>query len=83
METKRGETYNGTLVQCDKYMNVRLEEVVITSETGERFWKVGEVQLKGSALKQLRIQPSALQKAQEERPKYRHALANKQGKRRR
>jgi small nuclear ribonucleoprotein (snRNP)-like protein len=44
-------------------MNIKLEEVVITNKDGTKFTKVPEIQIKGSNLKFIRIQPCALQKA--------------------
>jgi small nuclear ribonucleoprotein (snRNP)-like protein len=32
VECKNGNTFNGTLIQCDKFMNVRLEDVVMTTK---------------------------------------------------
>ena len=32
VELKNGETYNGHMVQCDSWMNVRLREVICTSK---------------------------------------------------
>ena len=55
MECKNGNTYNGTLVQCDKFMNVKLEDVVMTTKDGEKFFKIPEVQLKCSQLRLFRI----------------------------
>lgn len=34
VELKNGETYNGHMVQCDSWMNVRLREVICTSKVG-------------------------------------------------
>lgn len=82
METKKGDTYNGTLLQCDKFMNIRLQDVVVTNASGDKFHRVPEIQIKGSSLKYMRIQPGALQKAQEERPKYKNTMGSKHGKRR-
>ena len=43
VELKNGETYNGTLVSCDTWMNVHLKEVICTSKDGDRFWRNGGV----------------------------------------
>jgi small nuclear ribonucleoprotein (snRNP)-like protein len=32
VECKNGNTFNGTLIQCDKFMNLRLEDVVMTTK---------------------------------------------------
>jgi small nuclear ribonucleoprotein (snRNP)-like protein len=32
VELKSGETYNGTLVSCDTWMNLHLREVICTSK---------------------------------------------------
>jgi hypothetical protein len=32
VELKSGETYNGTLISCDPWMNILLEKVVCTSK---------------------------------------------------
>lgn len=31
MELKNGDTYNGTLVSCDSWMNINLKDVICTS----------------------------------------------------
>ena len=34
VEVKSGETFNGTLVNCDVWMNLHLEDVIKTSSVG-------------------------------------------------
>ncbi len=40
IETKSGETYDGKLEDTDRFMNMHLEDVIITSANGDKFYKV-------------------------------------------
>ena len=40
VETKLGDTYEGKIEDIDKFMNLHLKQVVITSADGEKFFKV-------------------------------------------
>ncbi|KAJ5078183.1 u6 snRNA-associated sm-like protein lsm4 [Anaeramoeba ignava] len=61
IQIKTGEAYNGKLSNCDNRMNLLLEEVICTSKDGDRFWKMKEVYIRGSALRDIRIQKEALE----------------------
>lgn len=59
VELKNSETFNGHLVACDNYMNITLRDVYQTSavrihhlhQSGEQFWKMPEVYIKGSTVR--------------------------------
>ncbi|SHO79777.1 Similar to S.cerevisiae protein LSM4 (Lsm (Like Sm) protein) [Malassezia sympodialis ATCC 42132] len=55
VELKNSETFNGHLVACDNYMNITLRDVYQTSASGEQFWKMPEVYIKGSTIKYCRV----------------------------
>ena len=55
IELKNGDTYNGTLVSCNTFMNINLKDVVCTSRDGDRFWKLNECYVRGNSIKYLRI----------------------------
>ena len=55
IELKNGDTYNGTLLSCNTFMNINLQDVVCTSRDGDRFWKLNECYVKGACIKYLRI----------------------------
>jgi len=55
IELKNGETYNGTLVNIDNYMNLNLREVILTEKDGRNFWSILTVYLRGITVKYLRI----------------------------
>ena len=55
VELKNGETYNGQLVNVDNWMNLNLKDVICTSKDGDRFWKMGECYIRGSAIKYMRV----------------------------
>ena len=40
IETKLGETYEGKIEDTDKFMNMYLEDVIIISASGDKFFKV-------------------------------------------
>lgn len=41
IETKLGDTYEGKIEDMDKFMDIHLQDVIITSADGEKFYKVG------------------------------------------
>ncbi|OWA52096.1 putative U6 snRNA-associated Sm-like protein LSm4 [Hypsibius exemplaris] len=55
VELKNGETYNGQLINVDNWMNLNLKEVVCTSKDGDKFWRMGECYIRGSAIKYMRV----------------------------
>jgi len=66
VELKGGDTYNGRLQSADAWMNMNLQEVICTSSTGDRFWKLPACYIRGSAIKYLRLLPAVLDQAVEE-----------------
>jgi U6 snRNA-associated Sm-like protein LSm4 len=66
VELKNGETYNGTLVSCDTWMNVHLKEVICTSKDGDRFWRMAECYVRGNTIKYICVPDDVLDKVQEE-----------------
>ena len=66
VELKNGETYNGTLVSCDTWMNVHLKEVICTSRDGDRFWRMAECYVRGNTIKYICVPDDVLDKVQEE-----------------
>lgn len=50
VELKSGETLNGHLVSCDTWMNLTLKEVIQTSPSGEKFWRLPEIYVRGSTV---------------------------------
>eukprot|EP01017_Pseudomicrothorax_dubius_P017563 TRINITY_DN1975_c0_g1_i1.p1 TRINITY_DN1975_c0_g1~~TRINITY_DN1975_c0_g1_i1.p1 ORF type:complete len:111 (+),score=26.24 TRINITY_DN1975_c0_g1_i1:88-420(+) len=69
VEVKSGETFNGTLESCDRFMNLKLTDVIRTSKEGNRFEKMASVFLRGNSVKYIRMVDQVLQKAQEEKPR--------------
>ena len=65
IELKNGDTYNGTLVSCNLFMNINLRDVVCTSRDGDRFWKLNECYVRGNSIKYLRIPDEILQQVPE------------------
>jgi U6 snRNA-associated Sm-like protein LSm4 len=55
VELKNGETYNGTLVACDNYMNLSLSGVVCTSRDADKFWQIESIYIRGITIKYLRV----------------------------
>jgi U6 snRNA-associated Sm-like protein LSm4 len=50
VELKSGETLNGHLVNCDTWMNLTLKEVIQTSPSGDKFWRLPEIYVRGSTV---------------------------------
>lgn len=63
VEVKSGETFNGTLVRCDIWMNLHLEDVIRTSADGEKFWKIPQTFIRGVAVKYVRLPEESLNNA--------------------
>jgi small nuclear ribonucleoprotein (snRNP)-like protein len=38
-DLKNGSTVNGTLVEIDRFMNLKIENAIITSKEGDQFHK--------------------------------------------
>lgn len=66
VELKSGETYNGHLVSTDAYMNVTVSDVICTAASGDKFYKLASANIRGSAIKYLRLPDNCLQLAQQE-----------------
>lgn len=69
VELKNGDTYNGTLVNADSWMNILLEGVICTSRDGDRFWKLSEIYVRGNSIKYLRIKDELIDQVVEEEAK--------------
>ncbi|KAE8215120.1 hypothetical protein CF327_g1539 [Tilletia walkeri] len=65
VELKNGETFNGHLVACDNFMNLTLREVYQTGATGEQFWKMPEIYIRGSTIKYCRVADTVLDSVRE------------------
>lgn len=66
IELKNGETYNGTMVQCDTWMNIHIREVICTSKDGDTFHKMKEAFIRGNTIKYIRLPDDTLSKVTEE-----------------
>ncbi|ORZ36560.1 hypothetical protein BCR44DRAFT_1388953 [Catenaria anguillulae PL171] len=60
VELKNGESFNGTMVQCDNLMNLTLNDVLITSAEGDRFWNLKEAYIRGAQIKFLHLPDEVL-----------------------
>jgi U6 snRNA-associated Sm-like protein LSm4 len=66
IELKNGEAYNGTLVNCDQWMNICLSDVICTAPDGDRFWKLSECFIRGTTVKYIRIPDEVMEKSRAE-----------------
>ncbi|KAA0154502.1 hypothetical protein FNF29_02379 [Cafeteria roenbergensis] len=57
IELKNGFCYNGLLVNCDKFMNVNLKDVTLTSKNGQEFWKLNSCYIRGATIKYFQVEP--------------------------
>jgi U6 snRNA-associated Sm-like protein LSm4 len=55
VELKNGETYNGTLLSCDSWMNLHLREVILSSRDGDKFFRLSEAYIRGNTIKYMRV----------------------------
>ncbi|KAM3129470.1 RNA processing protein [Paramecium bursaria] len=66
VEIKSGDTFNGMIELVDKFMNVKLLNVIHTSKDGQQFVQLNEMYIKGSSIKSFRLQSATIDKALEE-----------------
>eukprot|EP00511_Aplanochytrium_stocchinoi_P004756 CAMPEP_0204829594 /NCGR_PEP_ID=MMETSP1346-20131115/7849_1 /ASSEMBLY_ACC=CAM_ASM_000771 /TAXON_ID=215587 /ORGANISM="Aplanochytrium stocchinoi, Strain GSBS06" /LENGTH=85 /DNA_ID=CAMNT_0051959525 /DNA_START=75 /DNA_END=329 /DNA_ORIENTATION=+ len=66
VELKNGDTYNGTLLNCDNYMNINLTKVILTSHDGETFYELDSCYIRGNTIKYLRVDPQVIDKVVDE-----------------
>lgn len=69
VESKNGETYEGTLQEVDWFSNIKLARVIITSWDGEKYHKCDKVFLRGNSLKTFQLAKETLQKAVSDKEK--------------
>ncbi|KAG4085686.1 like-Sm domain-containing protein [Neocallimastix lanati (nom. inval.)] len=77
VELKNGETYNGHLVNCDPWMNISLQKVILTSPDGETFFSLEECYIRGSSIKYLRIQDDVIDNVKEESQRNKNQMRNR------
>eukprot|EP01053_Blabericola_migrator_P010934 Blabericola_migrator_1__10933@NODE_631_length_7153_cov_120_080581_g462_i0_p5_GENE_NODE_631_length_7153_cov_120_080581_g462_i0NODE_631_length_7153_cov_120_080581_g462_i0_p5_ORF_typecomplete_len120_score16_19LSM/PF01423_22/3e15SMATX/PF14438_6/0_32FoP_duplication/PF13865_6/1_1_NODE_631_length_7153_cov_120_080581_g462_i0265624 len=65
VELKNGETYSGTLVGNDGFMNLHMKTVVCTSKDGDKFWKMAVCYIRGSSIKYVRFSEDVVAAARE------------------
>mmetsp|Transcript_6225 Transcript_6225/g.9831 ORF Transcript_6225/g.9831 Transcript_6225/m.9831 type:complete len:159 (+) Transcript_6225:324-800(+) len=65
VEVKNGDTYTGTLVNCDNFMNINMKDITLTSADAESFWKINECYVRGSTIKYLRVDTKVLDSVDE------------------
>lgn len=61
VDTKNGESYDGILLGCDNYMNMRLKDVIITSPDG-KFSKCPEAFIRGNNIKAIQLTEDLIDK---------------------
>lgn len=66
VELKNGDTYNGTLVNCDNFMNINLTKVIFTSHDASTFLEIPTCYIRGYTIKYLRIEDSIIDKVPED-----------------
>jgi U6 snRNA-associated Sm-like protein LSm4 len=67
VELKSGETYNGTLSAIDNFMNLSLNNVILTSPDGQNFHRIPTSFIRGNNIKYLRVPQEVLDKAVQQR----------------
>ena len=61
VDCKNGDSFDGTLLACDTFMNMRLKNVTITSADG-KFAKCEEVFVRGNNIRAIQFQQEVLEK---------------------
>mmetsp|Transcript_84934 Transcript_84934/g.117262 ORF Transcript_84934/g.117262 Transcript_84934/m.117262 type:complete len:83 (+) Transcript_84934:23-271(+) len=64
VDTKNGESYDGILLGCDNFMNLKLGKVIITSKDGAKFSRTDEAFIRGNNVKTIQFAPEVLEKHQ-------------------
>lgn len=67
VELKNGDSYNGILESADYYMNLKMNDVLLTSADGTQFFKMPYCYIRGNAVKNFRLSEGILTKAAEEK----------------
>eukprot|EP01080_Neovahlkampfia_damariscottae_P003214 gene3214-5530_t len=67
IELKTGETFNGTFVNCDNWMNLNLKNIILTSKDGEKFWKMETAYVRGNMIKYIRLPDEMVERHHEEK----------------
>eukprot|EP00924_Labyrinthula_sp_SR-Ha-C_P004130 snap_masked-scaffold_3-processed-gene-15.38-mRNA-1 protein AED:0.02 eAED:0.02 QI:0/-1/0/1/-1/1/1/0/118 len=70
VQLRDGESYIGTLKNCDVYMNINLEDVTLTSADGSSFFHLDEIYIRGPSIKYLRLNPDLLKEVQANEEKF-------------
>jgi U6 snRNA-associated Sm-like protein LSm4 len=55
VELKNGQSVNGTLVEVDRFMNLSLQDAIVTSKDGDSFFRIPHIFIKGAALKHMQL----------------------------
>eukprot|EP01103_Thecamoeba_quadrilineata_P001471 TRINITY_DN1132_c0_g1_i1.p1 TRINITY_DN1132_c0_g1~~TRINITY_DN1132_c0_g1_i1.p1 ORF type:complete len:118 (+),score=7.57 TRINITY_DN1132_c0_g1_i1:69-422(+) len=66
VELKNGETYSGTLVSCDPWMNIVVKDVFLTTGDGRRFCKIAESYIRGHSIKYFSVPAEVITRVQED-----------------
>jgi len=61
VECKSSDTYDGTLIACDTFMNMKLNDVTIMQQDGS-FKKCAEVFIRGNTIRGIQFQQDVLEK---------------------
>ncbi|KAL0239129.1 hypothetical protein PCE1_004820 [Barthelona sp. PCE] len=65
LELKNGDSYGGLLSDVDTWMNLKLENVIITKADGSQFYSAAEVYARGAFIKNIRFEEQVLTAALE------------------
>ena len=60
VDTKNGDSYDGTLEGCDNYMNIKLKDVIATNSDGV-FSKFPVVFIRGNNVKSIQLSDEILE----------------------
>ena len=66
VETKEGDTFEGTLRSVDRFMNIALENATKTSRTGSEFHKTEVCFIRGTNVRTVQMKRKVLQQCEEE-----------------
>ncbi len=79
IELKNGDTYSGTLVSCNMFMNITVREVTRTNKDGDKFWNMPECFIRGNSIKYLQIPDQIITTVAEQEIEQRKAFRGGRG----
>lgn len=67
IQTKKGDVINGTLESIDNFMNVKIKDITYTNDKGNKFFKAGEIFIRGNSIQSVTFQENLISELEKEK----------------